>query len=62
MYKNKTHLEKSKNPIYWLRKKMLQIITAFMLGLSNSINEEDKTMFDNQYQIEHHDNNDQLKK
>ena len=53
--KQKTRLEKSRRPLYWIKTKLLLIITAFMLGVSNSINEEDKTIFDNQYQIEHQD-------
>lgn len=56
MYKkNKTHLEKSKHPIYWLKRKSLLIITALMLGMSNSINEEEKTLFNSQYRIEQQD-------
>ena len=56
--KNKTHLEKSKRPIYWLKRKALLIITAFMLGMSNSINEEEKSIFGSQYQIEQQDKRD----
>lgn len=55
MYKNKTHLEKSKNPIYWLKRKMLLIMTALMLGMSNSINEEEKSIFGNQHTTEQQD-------
>ena len=60
MYKQKknTRLEKSRRPIYWLKRKILLIITAFMLGLSNSINEEDKSIFGNQHRIEHQDKRD----
>jgi hypothetical protein len=53
--KQKTRLEKSRRPLYWLKTKLLLIITAFMLGVSNSINEEKKTVFDHQYKIEHKD-------
>lgn len=53
--KTKTRLEKSKRPLYWLKKKILLIITAFMLGMSNSINEEDKSVFGKQYTIEQQD-------
>ena len=56
--KKKTRLEKSKQPLYWLKTKILLIITAFMLGVSNSINEEAKTIFDNQYKIEQQDKKD----
>lgn len=58
--KNKTRLEKSIRPLYWIKTKLLLIIMAFMLGISNSINEEDKTVFDTQYQIEHQDKKDHL--
>ena len=50
--KSNSRLEKSKRPLYWLKTKILLIITAFMLGFSNSINEEEKSIFDNQYRIE----------
>ncbi len=56
--KNKTGLVKSKRPIYWLKRKVLIIITAFMLGMSNSLNDEDKSVFGNQYRIEQQDKKD----
>lgn len=57
MYKQKknTRLEKSSRPIYWLKRKILLIITAFMLGISNSINEEDRSIFGNDVKIEQQD-------
>lgn len=56
--KKKTHLEKSRQPLYWLKTKILLIITAFMLGVSNSINEEEKSIFSNQHTIEQQDKKD----
>ncbi len=56
--KNKTCLEKSKQPILWIKRKLLLIITAFMLGMSNSINEEDKMVNGNKYYTEQHDKKD----
>jgi hypothetical protein len=53
--KQKKCLKKSRRPLYWIKTKLLLIITAFMLGVSNSINEEDKTIFDKHYKIEHQD-------
>ena len=53
--KNNTRLEKSKRPLYWVKTKILLIITALMLGISNSINEEDKSVFGNQHTIEQQD-------
>lgn len=57
MYKqNKTsRLEKSRRPIYWLKRKILLIITALMLGMSNSINNEDKSIFEKKHRIEQQD-------
>lgn len=57
MYKNKknTRLVKSKHPIYWLKMKVLTIITAFMLGMSNSLHDENKSVFGSQYKIEQRD-------
>jgi hypothetical protein len=49
--KNNTRLRNSKRLIYWLKKKALTIITAFMLGISNAVNDEDKSNFDNQLKI-----------
>jgi hypothetical protein len=46
MYKhnNKTRLEKSKRPILWAKRKIILIITAFMVGMSNGLNEGDLTL------------------
>jgi hypothetical protein len=50
MYKhnNKTRLEKSKRPILWVKRKIILIITALMLGMANGMNEEDKMINGNQ--------------
>ncbi len=58
MYKNKKCLGKSKQILNWLKRKFLVIVTAFMLGISNSINDEDKSVFENQYTIEQQDKKD----
>ena len=55
MYKKNTHLEKSKHKTHWLKRKIFIIITAFMLGFSNAINEEDSSLFENKYSIEQRD-------
>jgi hypothetical protein len=57
MYKQKktSRLEKSRRPIYWLKRKILLIITALMLGMSNSINNEDKSIFEKKHRIEQQD-------
>ena len=46
--KNTTPLERSKQIAYWIKRKLLLIITAFMLGVSNVINEEDRMLNGNQ--------------
>lgn len=56
--KNKTCLKKVKQVIYWLKTKILIIITASMLGISNSINEEEKSIFGNEIKIEQQDKKD----
>ena len=56
--KNKTHLEKSRPIARWIKRKLILIITALMLGLSNGMYEEDKTMYGNQ----HHTEQEQKKK
>jgi hypothetical protein len=58
MYKKTKCLEKSKQILLWLKRKTLLIITAFMLGFSNSINEEDKSIYGNHYHIEQQDKRD----
>ncbi|MCL7752982.1 hypothetical protein [Polaribacter sp. Z022] len=55
MYKKNNYLAKTKLLILWLKRKTILIITAFMLGFSNSINEEDKSIFNNKHQIEQRD-------
>ena len=56
--KSKTNLEKSKNIGHWIKRKLILIITAFMIGMSNAIYNEDKTSNENQYFIEQKDNKD----
>jgi len=51
-HKNKTRLEKSKRPLLWVKRKIILIITAFMLGMANGMNAEDKMVNGNQNHIE----------
>ena len=44
-----------KRLINWLKRKILIIFTAFMLGISNSMEDEDKSVFGNQHNIEQQD-------
>jgi len=41
-----------KEIIYWLKRKIILILVASMIGISNGINEEDKMINDNQNKIE----------
>ena len=57
-HKNKTRLEKSRRPVLWLKRKLMLIITAFMLGMSNGMDMEDRTMSRNQIHTEQQDKKD----
>ncbi len=46
--KNKTYLGKSKQFVHWIKRKAILIITAFMLGMSNGMYDEDRTINGNQ--------------
>ena len=53
MYKNnKTRLEKSKRLLLWIKRKIILIITAFMFGMSNGLNEGDTMLNGNQNHTE----------
>lgn len=54
-HKNKTRLEQSKRPLlYWIKRKLIVIITAFMLGMSNGMNVHDQAIKGNHNYIEQH--------
>ncbi len=46
--KNKTNSEKSKQIVYRIKRKIILIITAFMLGISNAMYDENKMINENQ--------------
>jgi len=56
MYKqnNKKRLEQSKRPLHWIKRKLIVIITAFMLGMSNGMNVHDQAIKGNQNYTEQH--------
>lgn len=56
--KNKTNLEKPKHIGHWIKRKLILIITAFMIGMSNAMYDEDKMTDENQYRIEQKDKKD----
>nr|WP_315186313.1 hypothetical protein [uncultured Flavobacterium sp.] len=53
-HKTKTRLEESKRPILWVKRKIMLIITAFMIGMSNGMNVGDNTIHGNQNYTEQH--------
>ncbi|MCC9062094.1 hypothetical protein [Flavobacterium piscisymbiosum] len=56
-HKNKTRLERSKRPLHWIKRKLIVIITAFMLGMSNGMNVHDEAIKGNQNYTEQHKKN-----
>ena len=57
-HKNKTRLEQSKRPLHWIKRKMLLIITAFMLGMANGMYAEDRSVNGSFVQTEQQDKKD----
>jgi hypothetical protein len=53
-HKNKTRVEQSGRPLYWLKRKLILIITACMLGMSNGMNVHDESLKANQTYTEEH--------
>lgn len=53
--KNKSNLEKFKSIGGWIKRRLILIIAAFMIGMSNTMYNEDKVTNKNQYQIEQKD-------
>ena len=41
-----------KSITYWLKRKVILFLVLSMIGISNGINEEDRTIMNNQYKIE----------
>ena len=56
MYKHnpKKGLGQSKQPLYWFKRKIIIILTAFMLGMANGMHTEDTRIKDNQNYTEQH--------
>jgi len=56
MYKhnNNARLAQSKRPVLWVKRKIMLIITAFMIGMSNGMNVGDHTINGNQNHTEQH--------
>jgi len=60
MYKptNKKRLEQSKPRLHWLKRKIVLIMTAFMLGMSNGMQAQDRTLHGNNTHTEQQDRKD----
>jgi len=60
MYKhnNKISLEQSKHPILWAKRKIILLITAFMIGMSNGMNVGENRIHNKPYQTEQQDKKD----
>jgi len=56
MYKqnHKARLELSKRLLLWIKRKLILIMTAFMLGMANGMNAEELTIKGNQNYTEQH--------
>jgi len=48
-------LEQSKHFIRWIKRKLIIIITAFMIGISNALYDEDKIGHQNHQHTEQND-------
>jgi len=57
-HKNKTRLEESKRPILWAKRKIMLILTAFMIGMSTGMNIGENTINRNQNHMEQRDKKD----
>ncbi len=53
MYTSSQEKKVSKGKSSWIKRKLVHIITAFMLGFSNAINHEENMVFSKQDSIEH---------
>ena len=45
-------------PFQWIKRKIALVIAAFMIGMSNAVFEEDKTIHGNRDSIEQQEDND----
>lgn len=53
-HKNKIRLDSSKRPLHWIKRKLIIIITALMLGMANGMNAQDGAIKGNQNYTEQH--------
>jgi hypothetical protein len=57
-HKNQSRLDQSKRPILWAKRKIMLLLTAFMIGMSNGMNISDTMIHNNQNQTEQQDKKD----
>ena len=57
-HKNKTRLEQSRRPLHWFKRKIILIMTAFMLGMANGMHAEDRSINGSFVQTEQQDKKD----
>ena len=57
MYKptTKIRLEQSKHILYRIKRRIICILAAVLIGVGNAINEEEHSVMGKSYQIEQHD-------
>jgi hypothetical protein len=51
-HKNQSRLDQSKRPILWAKRKIMLLLTAFMIGMSNGMNVGDHNINGNPNQTE----------
>lgn len=53
--KNKKRSERSRSPFYWIKRKLILVISAFMIGMGSVISEKDTTAMWDHYKMEQED-------
>ncbi|MBE0392958.1 hypothetical protein HNQ02_000241 [Flavobacterium sp. 7E] len=56
--KNKSRLEQSTHPILWVKRKIMVVLTAFMIGMASGMNVGDSLPHQKQHQTEQQDKKD----
>jgi hypothetical protein len=57
-HKNQSRLDQSKRPILWAKRKIMLLLTAFMIGMSNGMHVGDTMIHNYQNQTEQQDKKD----
>ena len=56
--KNKSRLEQSTHPILWVKRKIMVVLTAFMIGMASGMNVGDSLPHQKHHQTEQQDKKD----